>query len=231
MGGSLLALDRQIVTGTAGETAIVVAWTAVLLAAGAHLRHWSLLAFPAAAFVAAQVLMRQSLAHPPPGAGTPPPGVAWMVSLMAAVVVGFLPLGAWCAARMFEADGHRRRRLTILGMYGLLVTPVAFALMWGQSGALFLAILILVGVAGYVVNRYDAVPVISLIAWLAIYGAGAIQGIVAPPEYPGETPLSAFLESPVFVIGPTLIVALGGAFLHWGVDAQGDDIGTAPAGA
>jgi hypothetical protein len=195
MGGSLLALDRQIVTGTAGETAIVVAWTAILLAAGAYLQHWSLLAFPAAAFVAAQILMRQSVAHPPPGAGTPPPGVAWMVSLMAAVVVGFLPLGAWCAVRLFEADGHRRRRLAVLGAYGMLVALVAVAMMWGNGQGLVVpAFLVLVGIAGYAVNRFDAVPVVSLIAWLAFYGAGAIQGVVDPPEYPGETPLSVTKE-------------------------------------
>ena len=192
----------------------------------------SLLAFPAAAFIAAQVMARQSVAYPPPIVGTPPPGVVWMISAMAAVVVGFLPLGAWCAVRMFEADGGRRRRLAVLGAYAALITLVSVGLMWNDGAGLFIpAFLALVGVAGYVFNRYDAVPVVSLIAWLAIYGAGVAQGIVDPPEYPGETPFSAFLESPVFVIVPTLVMALGGAFLHWGIDAQHDDINSAPAEA
>jgi hypothetical protein len=229
MGGSLLALDRHILTGTVGETAIVALWTVSLLGAGAYLRHWSLLAFPVAAFIVGQIMVHQGVAQPPPGAGTPPPGLAWMISAMAAVVVGFLPLSAWCAVRMLAPDG-RNRRLTLLGAYVALVAVVSVGLMWSDGEGLYiLAFLALVGVAGFVVNRYDAVPVVSLIAWLAIYGAGAVQGWVDPPEYPGETPISAFLESPVFVIAPTLVAALGGTFLRWATDARSDDVG--PAGA
>jgi hypothetical protein len=52
------------------------------------------------------------------------------------------------------------------------------------------------------------VPILALVAWLTVYGLALLVAAFGPPQPPGETLVSAYLESWLWVIVP---LTLGGA--------------------
>jgi hypothetical protein len=221
---SVVGFYEEWYGGTAGEAALGAAWAVVLIAVGAALRHWSALIVPAVVLVGIQVLGRYWLAHPGTFDGPPAePGVVRMTTIFLTGLSAFFVLAGWCAARMVEPDAHRRARLSALGVYAVAmagILPVLFQYNVSDGRVmtvLFNALLVLfpiaAGAAACAVGRLDGVPVVGLIPWVIAFAGVSGGALLFPSPGAGETPLSWFLESPFWILLPTLIPGLIGAGL------------------
>jgi hypothetical protein len=79
---------------------------------------------------------------------------------------------------------------------------------WPRDAAAALLILAVMVAASFVLRRWEMVPILTLVAWLTVYGLALLAAVFGPPQPPGETLVSALLESWFWVIVP---LTLGGA--------------------
>jgi hypothetical protein len=174
--------------------------------------------------VGTRVLGRYWLAHPGTFDGPPAePGVVTMTTIFLTALATFFVLAGWGAARLVEPDAQRRGRLIALGAYAVVVAGILPVLMGYNASAgramtvVFTACLVGFPIAAVVaagaVGRLDGVPVVGLIPWVIAFALVSGGALLSPSAGGGETPLSWFLESPFWILLPTLIPGLLGAGL------------------